>query len=231
MKCPHCLHDVYLQFDSHEFGVDGEAKWGYRVGRCPNSECQNLIVIMTKQERVPEHVDGVYGSAGNWFKFEEVLTYIRPMHQSRPLPPEVPPDLKEEFNEAVEVLSISPKSSAALSRRCLQNLLQNFLGIKGKRNLSEEIDAVIDSKKLTSSLEEEIDAIRTIGNFAAHPSKSQQTGLIVDVEPGEAEWNLDVLEDLFDHIFVKEAKRKKRIGNVNQKLKEAGKPPLKGSTS
>jgi hypothetical protein len=33
-----------------------------------------------------------------------------------------------------------------------------------------------------------LDAIRTIGNFAAHPIKSTSSGEIVDVEPGEAEW-------------------------------------------
>ncbi len=39
-----------------------------------------------------------------------------------------------------------------------------------------------------------IDAVRVIGNFAAHPIKSKSTGEIVDVEPGEAEWNLNTLE-------------------------------------
>jgi hypothetical protein len=184
---------------------------------------------LAKQERVAEHGEGVYGEAGHWYKMKPTTSFIRPRQASRPLPLEVPDDLKEDFNEAVEVLSISPKASAALSRRALQNLIQNYLGIT-KPNPAEEIQAVIDGGKLTSSLEEEIDGIRTIGNFAAHPSKSQQTGLIVEVETGEAEWNLDVLEDLFDHLFVKEAKRKKRINGVNQKLKEAGKQPLKGST-
>jgi hypothetical protein len=48
-----------------------------------------------------------------------------------------------------------------------------------------------------------IDAIRNVGNFAAHPLKSTNTGLILDVEPSEAEWPLD------------------------KKLSEAGKPPMK----
>jgi len=47
--------------------------------------------------------------------------------------------------------------------------------------------------------------IRIIGNFAAHPEKTVNTGAIVDVEPGEAEWTLDVLESLFDFNFVRPA--------------------------
>lgn len=214
-----------------DFGQDGVAKWRYRAASCPNPECEKLIVELLEHEWIPEYDGNASGEAGHWYKNDPKVSFIIPRQASRPLPPEVPDGLKEEFDESVEALSISPKASAALSRRCLQNFLQNHLGITGKKNLSEEIDAVIAGDWLTSTLEEEIDAIRIIGNFAAHPSKSEQTGLIVDVEPGEAEWNLEVLEDLFDHIFVKEAKRKKRIGNVNQKLKEAGKPPLKGSTS
>ena len=51
-----------------------------------------------------------------------------------------------------------------------------------------QIQEVIDSKKLPSHLKEQIDAIRNIGNFAAHASKSKSTGTIVDVEPSEADW-------------------------------------------
>lgn len=57
--------------------------------------------------------------------------------------------------------------------------------------------------------------------------KSQQTGLILDVEPGEAEWTLDVLEELFDFYFVLPATIQKKKDDFNKKLQEAGKPPMK----
>jgi hypothetical protein len=56
--------------------------------------------------------------------------------------------------------------------------------------------------------------------------KSTNTGEIVDVEPGEAEWNLDVLDSLFDFYFVQPAISAARKAAVNAKLKEAGKPEL-----
>jgi hypothetical protein len=89
-------------------------------------------------------------------------------------------------------LPFSAKSSAALSRRCLQNLLREKAGVK-HQDLAKEIQEVLDSRVLPSHLADAIDAIRNIGNFAAHPMKSQHTGEMVSVEPGEAEWTLDVL--------------------------------------
>jgi|SRR5690242_16813913 hypothetical protein len=105
------------------------------------------------------------------------------------------------------VLADSPKASAALSRRCLQTLLREEAKTKAK-DLVEQIQEVLDSGKLPSYLAENIDAIRNIGNFAAHPIKSTNTGEIVSVEPGEAEWTLDVLEELFDFYLIQPAKAK-----------------------
>ena len=76
-------------------------------------------------------------------------------------------------------------------------------------------------------LAEAVDAVRVIGNFAAHPIKSKSSGEIVDVEDGEAEWLLDTLEALFQFYFVQPAVLQKRKEAMNQKLVEAGKPPLK----
>lgn len=94
-------------------------------------------------------------------------------------------------------------------------------------NLSDEIQQVIDTGKLPSSLVESIDAVRNIGNFAAHPIKSRKSGEILPVEPGEAEWNLDVLESLFDFYFVQPEVLKKKRTALNDKLKGAGKSPMK----
>jgi hypothetical protein len=48
----------------------------------------------------------------------------------------------------------------------------------------------------------------------------------VEVELGEAEWNLGVLEGLFQHYYVDEERAKERRAAMNAKLKDAGKPPL-----
>ena len=124
------------------------------------------------------------------------------------------------------MLEISPKASAALSRRCLQNLLRDAAGVK-PGNLADEIQEVTDAKTVPSHLIEVIDAVRQIGNFAAHPMKSKSTGEILPVEPNEAEWNLDVLEALFDFYYVQPSIIAAKRQKLNEKLREAGKPPMK----
>lgn len=155
------------------------------------------------------------------------ITMVRPKGTSRPpCPPEVLQNLATDYGEACIVLADSAKAAAALGRRCLQNLLRSAGNVK-PGNLADEIQQVLDSGKLPSDLQESIDAVRNIGNFAAHPLKSQQSGLILDVELGEAEWTLDVLEELFDFYFVRPAMIQKKKAQLNQKLTDAGKPPMK----
>jgi hypothetical protein len=123
------------------------------------------------------------------------------------------------------VLPISPQASAALTRRCLQQVLRDHGQTKSK-DLFDQIQEVINNNHVPTALADQLDAIRVIGNFAAHPLKSKNTGMVLPVEEHEAEWNLDVLEAVFDHYFVKPAQAKARKAALNLKLAEAGKPQL-----
>lgn len=138
---------------------------------------------------------------------------------------EIPRDLAEDFEEACLVIGDSPKASAALSRRCLQSILRQQ-GFTDK-SLFNEIQKAIDSGKLPSHIADSLDALRNIGNFAAHPMKDISSGEVLPVKPGEAEWNLETLEFLFDFFYVQPAKTKKRKEALNEKLKQAGKPEMK----
>jgi hypothetical protein len=97
---------------------------------------------------------------------------VHPFNVARTVPEEVPKEIRKDFLEAAAVLSISEKASAALSRRCLQHLLIDR-GYKGK-DLNEQIEKAM--KDLPQRITENLDYVRVIGNFAAHPIKSEQTG-------------------------------------------------------
>jgi uncharacterized protein DUF4145 len=146
-----------------------------------------------------------------------------PQKRIRPVPPEVPDPYRQDYAEACKVLDDSAKASAALSRRNLQAVLRDKAGTKSK-DLFDQIEEVINSGRVPSHIAEDLHAVRNIGNFAAHTIKSTTTGAIVDVEAGEAEWNLDVLDLLFDFYFVQPALSAKRKAELNKKLKAAGKP-------
>lgn len=141
----------------------------------------------------------------------------------------MPAEFTADYKEACLVLADSPKASAALSRRCLQHLLREKAKVKPS-DLANEIQEVLDSHVLPSDVANDLDAVRNIGNFSAHPIKSTHTGEIVNVAPGEAEWTLNVLEELFDFYFVRPARSAAKRAALNTKLADAGKPPMKKST-
>jgi hypothetical protein len=213
MKCPHCLIDFHDSENEKYLETDDEGNWYVGVCRC--SACQKIIVRLASTN-------------GNIGKAEDSISYlVRPKVAGRsPVPPEVPNTYAEDYKEACLVVADSPKASAALSRRCLQHLLRGEAKVK-HQDLFNEIQELINRNTLPSHIAEGLDAVRNIGNFAAHPMKSKSTGDIVPVEPGEAEWNLDVLESLFDFYFVAPAKTKARKDALNKKLTDAGKPPAK----
>lgn len=222
MKCPHCLVEFHAEAERMTIGADKEGMWGLEMYLCPNPDCGKRTVYLVLGKPV--------FSSGKVVRFDSVQKRImvRPKGSNRPpVPNDVPPVFAEDYVEACLVLSDSPKASAALSRRCLQNLLREKAKVKHGK-LADEIEQVINSGTLPSHLVEVIDAVRNVGNFAAHPLKSQSTGEILPVEPVEAEWNLDVLESLFDFYFVQPALVAKKRAALDKKLGEAGQKPMKG---
>ena len=167
---------------------------------CANPSCERLII---------------------WLKNNSVANQeelIRPRVPNRqPIPPEVPDSFLADYKEACLVLAYSPKASAALSRRCLQHILREKAMVK-EANLYNEIEAVINNHALPSDVVDSIDYLRKIGNLAAHPMLNSNTGEIVPVEPGEAEWCLEVIEMLFDYYFVRPAKTQQRRQAFDQKM-------------
>jgi hypothetical protein len=108
----------------------------------------------------------------------------------------------------------------------LQNLLREVEGVN-PGDLASEIQQVIDIGALPAYLVSVVDSVRNIGGFAAHPMKSQRTGEVLPVEPGEAEWNLDVLGLLFDFYYVQPARVAAKRAALDAKLQAAAKKPLK----
>jgi hypothetical protein len=125
-KCPHCLHDVFFveaRVAPPERAGDYGHSW-LSTGEqenvqvdfwlCPN--CDHLVVfatVTTPQGDRDTHL-------------------VWPRTVLRPVPPEVHEHIKKDYVEAVQVLPLSAKASAALSRRCLQTVLAEAGGAKSK---------------------------------------------------------------------------------------------------
>ncbi|MBL7692597.1 MAG: DUF4145 domain-containing protein [Flavipsychrobacter sp.] len=223
MTCPYCYNDVKIDFNVHELGKDREGFWEMHHGICPSNSCGKIVARL-----VGYKVDRFINRAYYEEKGKVILdVQIKPKGtKKKPLPPSVPHFISKDYTEASVVIEDSPMASAALSRRCLQSILREAANIK-KGNLADEIQQVLDANILPMHVAESIDAVRNIGNFAAHPIKSTSTGEIVDVEQGEAEWNLEVIEMLCQYYYVEVDSIRKKRDLLNAKLADAGKPPLK----
>lgn len=228
MKCPHCRTDFFDNWSRTNISrpastvmVSGSYKGQYvypvtDVAVCPNCNgCTVNLILQTMSNDSEAYRSQVFPRGG---KFPSA-------------PSQVPSPISADYNEANEVLPISPKASAALSRRCLQAILasQGYTSSNLLKQITDVIDENDASKAIPISLRENIDAIRNFGNFSAHPISDKSTLQIIDVEDGEAEWCLEILSDMFDHFYVAPAKAAERRSALGRKLTSAGKPPMKGN--
>ncbi len=220
MKCPHCTVNFHDNWQYHQL-QRGHAslKWAYRTAHCP--ACDKLAIQFAPSEWV--------GTSPGFYHYGDWQQVVPVGANRGPVPPEVPVKIAADYIEACNVLPISPKASAALSRRCLQTILRAH-GYNA-RDLAKEIDLLLNetdaSKAIPATLRVTIDGIRNFGNFSAHPVTDVTTLQVVEVEPHEAEWCLEVLEEMFQHFYVRPAEAKARKAALDAKLKAAGKPPSK----
>ena len=218
MKCPHCfisVHVSWLRAPVQMYGHHNGPAWTVTAAVRPN--CQQPIIKLSTDSPLE---DQLFGDA----------YFVYPRFPTRtPVSEVVPSTLRNDYAEACNVLSISPKASAALSRRILQTILadQSY----SSRSLARQIDDVLNendpSRVLPQYIRDVIDAVRNFGNFSAHPITDNTTLHVIDVEPNEAEWCLEIVESLFEHYYITPARNQSNIDKLNNTLKKAGKPEAK----
>jgi hypothetical protein len=98
---------------------------------------------------------------------EEKMIY--PLTGSAPAPnPDIPDDIKADYEEARAILVSSPRGAAALLRLVVQKLCIH-LGEKGKK-IDDDISSLV-KKGLMPKTQKALDTVRVIGNNAVHPGK------------------------------------------------------------
>ena len=223
MQCPHCsiaFRDIW-HWNRMKYDNGFDAGWDCITAVCP--ECHKPSIKIKASPTTGAPLVDMLSKA--FVKEQWVYPTSR---RGKRFGHEVPDDFKNDYLEACEVLLVSPRSSATLSRRILEAVLREQ-GYPQSR-ISEQIDAVRNEsdpdKKLPTVLLRIIDAVRQFGNFSAHEKKSLRTLQIIDVEPGEAELCVEIVEGLFEHYYVRPGIETEKLEKVNEKLRQLGRDPL-----
>lgn len=140
---------------------------------------------------------------------KDVNVPIRPISSAKQFPQYIPETIRHDYEEACAIVSLSPKASATLSRRCLQGMIRDFWGIE-KKNLYEEISAL--KNQIPADLWSSIDALRQLGNIGAHMEKD--TNVIVDIDPNEANSLIQLIELLMKEWYINREERKKLFSSI-----------------
>lgn len=159
--------------------------------KCPN--CDQFTIM----------ANGIGGNVN------DINMYMRPKSLAKQFPNYIPDAIRQDYEEACAIATLSPKASATLSRRCLQGMIRDFWGIKEK-NLYEEISAL--KNQIPADLWFSIDALRQLGNIGAHMEKD--TNVIVDIDPDEADSLIQLIELLMKEWYINREERKKLFSNI-----------------
>lgn len=221
-KCPYCGHAQVIAKDRFRRGWTGHYVQGWKHKEfhpsvliqtivCANGDCRELTLDVAL---------GVIlvGSNDTTIKGVHQEWSLLPRSSAKPQPESIPEPLRLDYYEACAIRDLSPKASATLIRRCLQGMIRDFCGI-AKATLAKEIDALREAldnhtapRGVTHESVEAIDAVRKVGNIGAHMEKD--IALIVDVEPGEAQMLIDLVEMLFEEWYVEREARTKRLAQI-----------------
>jgi hypothetical protein len=88
--------------------------------------------------------------------------------EAPPANPDMPEDIRRDYDEASTILDPSPRGAAALIRLGIQKLCKE-LGQSGN-NINDDIGALVKSG-LDPRVQQALDAVRVIGNSAVHPGQ------------------------------------------------------------
>lgn len=122
---------------------------------------------------------------------------------------DLPLDILKDYNEAKDIVNISPRGSAALLRLALQKLCVH-LNEKGK-NINDDIANLV-KRGLPTQLQQALDSVRVIGNHAVHPG-------VIDLEdkPETAFALFSFVNIICDYFITQPKKISEVYNNLPQK--------------
>lgn len=221
-SCPHCGQSVTMskadvQHDSLGIAIETATKdevirLDWKAYKCPNPNCRQFTL-------------DIAAGFGYWVRYQNggrdvhpILSDGRPARPvgigdfrfsprvAKPLSAHVSAAASADYEEACLIKDLSPKASATLCRRALQGMIRDFWGVS-KGTLFEELNAIEPS--CDPALIEAMTGLTGIGNIGAHPERD--VNLIIEVDEGEVDSLIELLQVLDKEWYVARAERAARL--------------------
>lgn len=129
---------------------------------------------------------------------------------------DMPEEVSKLYNEAAQVLPVSPRAAAALLRLALQKLL-GLVGCEGK-NINNDIKHLMKSKDITTDMQKALDVLRVFGNNSVHPGQ-----IDLNEDPEKVRAMFAFINYVVDGLIS----RKKQINMLFEGLPEKQKESIK----
>jgi len=210
--CPFCNGDQTVTDEGRQItfadltieNADGPRRLVTKFVVCPNPRCRKFSLSASLHSL---EVSGNRAYTGKHLKTWALI----PPSRARSFPIALPPQVLEDYHEACLTIDLSPKVAAALSRRCLSEILRDFWRVQPGR-LGDEFRQV---KGAADPLTwEAIESVRRTGMIGAR--MDSEGAEIHDTEPGEAKMLLGLIETLIEDWYVGREERRKRLDGIKQ---------------
>jgi hypothetical protein len=122
-----------------------------------------------------------------------------------------------EYHVASQIIFYSAEASAAISRRLLQRFLAAHVEAGGG-GLADQISRAVLNPELPLYLKDALRTYARVAKLDSGYSKNLHPEALTPVEPGEAEWLLDVLQPLFELYFVQPARLRRTQSALEEQV-------------
>ena len=210
--CPFCNREQTVTGEGRQVSfadltlsnADGPRRLVVKFTVCPNPECRKFSLETS--------LHGLEVSGNRSYTGKNLKTWkLVPPSRARSFPRSIPPSVIESYQEACLTIEFSPKVSAALSRQCLSKMVRDFWQVQ-PGSLGDEFRQI--KGNVDPLTWEAIESIRRSGTIGARMEK--EGAEILDIDPGEAELLIGLIETLIEDWYVAREERRKRLKDIRQ---------------
>lgn len=189
-NCPHCnayAHMNWFPLQYLQYRTGGLEPSGTYAASC--SHCNRLSFWL----ETASSIDGK-GDDGKM---------LYPSIKPAPLAhPDMPAEIRADYDEARNIAQDSPRGAAALLRLCVQKLCMH-LGEPGN-HVNDDIGSLV-KKGLPPEIQQALDIVRVVGNNAVHPG---------ELSSDDVQEVATMLFELVNHIVEDRVSRPKKLSSM-----------------